>query len=191
MTLVITSIFAGVGVTVLGYYAPLMIASSIIAAIGCGLLATLKPDSYHGYWIGYQALTGIGIGMGMQQPLIAVQTVLDISLVPIGTSVIVFTQTIGGALFVSIGQSVFTNKLSEGLVKHAPSVDPKVILQTGATAIQKTIDKAVLPGVTIAYNDALTQAFLVSAVMAAMTIIGSAAIEWKSVKGKKIEMAAA
>jgi hypothetical protein len=191
MTLVITSIFAGVGVTVVGYYAPLMIVSSVIAAIGCGLLSTLKPDSYHGYWIGYQALTGIGIGMGMQQPLIAVQTVLDISLVPIGTSVIIFVQTLGGALFVSIGQSVFTNKLSEGLIKYAPSVDPKVILATGATAIQKTIDKSVLPGVTIAYNDALTQAFLVSAVMAALTIIGSAAVEWKSVKGKKVEMAAA
>jgi hypothetical protein len=191
MTLVITSIIAGVVVTVSGYYTPLMIVSSVISAVGCGLLVTFKPDSYHGYWIGYQCLTGIGIGMGMQQPLMAVQTVLDISLVPIGTSVIVFVQTLGGALFVSIGQSVFTNKLSEGLVKHAPSLDPAVILITGATALQKTVDPAALPGVKLAYNDALTQAFLVSAVMAAMSIIGSLAVEWKSVKGKKIEMAAA
>jgi hypothetical protein len=105
--------------------------------------------------------------------------------------VVIFVQTLGGALFVSIGQSVFTNKLSEGLIKYAPSVDPKVILATGATALQKTLDPAVLPGVTHAYNDALTQAFLVSAVMAALTIIGSVAVEWKSVKGKKIEMGAA
>jgi hypothetical protein len=68
MALVITSIIGGIGVTVVGYYAPLMIVSSVLAAIGCGLLSTLKPDSYHGYWIGYQCLTGIGIGMGMQQP---------------------------------------------------------------------------------------------------------------------------
>jgi hypothetical protein len=39
-------------------------------------------------WIGYQALVGIGIGMGMQQPMIAVQAVLDISQVPIGTSIV-------------------------------------------------------------------------------------------------------
>jgi hypothetical protein len=32
---------------------------------------------------------------------------------------------------------------------------------------------------------------LVSAIMAVLTLIGSAAIEWKSVKGKKIEMGAA
>lgn len=168
-----------------------MIASTVIVAIGSGLISTLTPSSGHAQWIGYQALTGIGIGLGMQQPLIAVQTVLDISQVPIGTSVIIFVQTLGGALFVSIGQNVFTNKLVSGLAEYAPSIDPKIVLETGATSIQQTIEKSQLPGVTLAYNNALTRAFLVSAVMAASTIIGSAAIEWKSVKGKKIEMAAA
>ncbi|KAG9230449.1 putative HC-toxin efflux carrier [Amylocarpus encephaloides] len=191
MSLVITSIIGGIGVTLVGYYAPLMIVSSVVTAIGVGLLYTFTPESDHSYWIGYQCITGVGIGLGMQQPLIAVQTVLDISQVPIGTSVIVFVQTLGGALFVSVGQSVFTNKLSEGLAAYAPSIDPAIVLRTGATAIQKSIDAAVLPGVTKAYNGALTQAFLVAAVMAAMTIFGSAAIEWKSVKGKKIEMGSA
>ncbi|KAH6666631.1 putative HC-toxin efflux carrier [Halenospora varia] len=191
LTLVVVSVVGGIGVTVVGYYAPLMIGSSVLVAIGVGLLYTLTPESDHKYWIGYQAITGIGIGLGMQQPLIAVQTVLDISQVPIGTSVIIFVQTLGGALFVSVGQNVFTNKLSEGLAKYAPTVDPKIVLSTGATSIQKSIDKALLPGVTLAYNNALTQAFLVAAIMATATIIGSAAIEWKSVKGKKIEMGAA
>jgi hypothetical protein len=84
---------------------PLMIASTVLAAVGAGLLSSLKPDSDHQMWIGYQAICGIGVGLGMQQPLIAVQTVLDISLVPIGTSIIIFTQTLGGALFVSVGQN--------------------------------------------------------------------------------------
>jgi hypothetical protein len=170
--------------------APLMIGSTIFTAIGVGLLTSLKPDSDHSYWIGYQALTGIGIGMGMQQPLIAVQTVLDISQVPIGTSVIIFAQTLGGALFVSVGQNVFSNKLVSDLAKFAPTIDPQSILKTGATSIHQTIDPTALPGVIHAYNNALTQAFLVAAIMSAATIIGSACIEWKSVKGKKIEMAA-
>jgi hypothetical protein len=67
-----------------------MIASSILAAVGAGLLYTLTPESDHNYWIGYQAIIGIGIGLGMQQPLIAVQTILDISEIPIGTSVVCF-----------------------------------------------------------------------------------------------------
>ena len=152
---------------------------------------TFTPETNHSAWIGYQAIAGIGIGLGMQQPLIAVQTVLDISQVPIGTSVIIFLQTLGGALFVSIGENIFTNKLVENLAKYAPSIDPKIVLSTGATSIQHTIDKAELPGVTLAYNNALVQSFLVAAIMAALTILGSLSIEWKSVKGKKVEVAAA
>jgi len=191
LSLVLVSIISGIGVTVVGYYAPLMIASSVIAAIGAGMLSTFTPASGHAMWIGYQCLTGIGIGLGMQQPLIAVQTVLDISQVPVGTSVIIFVQTLGGALFVSIGENVFTNKLVANLAKYAPEINPEIVLSTGATSIQQTISKASLPGVTLAYNNALTHAFLVSAIMAALTLVGSAAIEWKSVKGKKIEMGAA
>ncbi|KAF7878843.1 hypothetical protein EAF04_000046 [Stromatinia cepivora] len=191
LTLVIVSIISGVGVTTIGHYAPFMIVSSVIAAVGIGLLTTFKPDTNHAAWIGYQCLAGIGIGFGMQQPLIACQTVLDISQVPTGTSVIIFVQTLGGALFVSIGQNIFTNKLSQNLAHYVPDLDPAVVLSTGATSIQKDIAPEYLAGVTISYNNALTQSFLVAAVMAALTIIGSLAIEWKSVKGKKIEMAAA
>lgn len=168
-----------------------MIGSSILMSIGVGLMYTFTPESDYSKWIGYQAIAGIGIGLGMQQPLIAVQTILDISQVPIGTSVIIFVQTLGGALFVSIGENIFTNKLVQNLAKYAPSIDPKIVLSTGATSIQSTIDKAQLPGVTLAYNNALVQSFLTAAVMAALTIVGSLTIEWRSVKGKKIEMGAA
>jgi hypothetical protein len=98
---------------------------------------------------------------------------------------------LGGALFVSVAQNVFSNKLAQGLAKYAPTVDPKIVLNTGATSIQHSIDPAVLSGVTMAYNDGLTQAYLVATIMACFTIIGSLTIEWKSVKGKKIEMGAA
>lgn len=191
LTMVVASVFAGIGVTTVGYYAPLMIASTILTSIGVGLMYTFVPGTGHEKWIGYQALAGIGIGLGLQQPLIAVQTVLPISKVPVGTSVIIFVQTLGGALFVSIGQNVFTNKLIQGLQEWVPNIPPKTILSIGATSIQQTIDPVDLPGVTHAYNSALTHAYLVAAAMAVLTILGSVTIEWKSVKGKKIEAVAA
>ena len=89
---------------------------------------------------------------------------------------------LGGALFVSIGQNVFSNKLLQGLAKYAPSIDPSIILKIGATSIQSTVGKSVLPGVTLAYNDALTHSFLVAAVMAAVGLVPALAMEWKSVK---------
>lgn len=44
-----------------------MIVSSILAAVGTGMLSTFTPESGHAMWIGYQCLAGIGIGLGMQQ----------------------------------------------------------------------------------------------------------------------------
>ena len=102
-----------------------------------------------------------------------------------GTALIVFSQTIGGAVFVSVGQNIFTNKLVETLRVYAPDVDALSVLTVGATRIHTVYHGAELEGVKRSYNDALTQAFLVSAIMGAMTVVGSLAMPWTNVKGKK------
>lgn len=98
----IFSIMGGIGVTVIGYYTPFMIIGAAFAAVGAGLLTTFEVDTGSGMWIGYQALCGAGIGLVMQQPMIAAQTVLKLEDVPTGTSTIIFFQTLGGALFISV-----------------------------------------------------------------------------------------
>jgi len=74
-------------------------------------------------------------------------------------------------------------------------LDPTLVLQVGATNIQSYLAKTApqyLSGVIIAYNEALVKAFTVATAMGALSIIGSATVEWKSVKGKKnVEMATA
>lgn len=189
--LVIISMVSGVAVTKLGYYTPFVIASSVLMSIGAGLLTTLKPESNHSMWIGYQVIFGFGVGFGMQQTLIAVQTVLPRADVPVGTAIIMFSQTLGGALFISVAQSIFTNSLLKNLKAVVPDLDPALVLATGATKLKDVIDPKDLAGVILAYNDTLTTTFRVGVAMAVLSIIGSVALEWKSVKGKKIEMAAA
>lgn len=187
--LVLMSIVSGGAVTVIGYYTPWMIASTIFMSIGVGLLSTLDVDSGPAKWIGYQIIYGFGVGFGMQQPIIAAQTVLKLDDVPVGTSLIIFMQTLGGALFISVAQNIFTNRLVSNLLAKVPSLDPSIVLRTGATSLKHAdgIDPRLLPDVLFAYNRALTQTFYVSLALAALSIFGSAGIEWKSVKGKKIE----
>ncbi len=60
LSLVLISIISGIGVTVLGYYAPFMIISSILTAVGVGLMSTWKTDTNHSMWIGYQVIYGLG-----------------------------------------------------------------------------------------------------------------------------------
>lgn len=110
---------------------------------------------------------------------------------PTATSCIVFFQTIGGALFVSVAENVFNNKLVSFVAEYAPGMDSTVVLSTGATSIQDVIKEKYpqyLDGVTLAYNDAITQTLLVAAIVAALSIVGSGLMPWGSVKGKKVEM---
>ena len=191
---VLFSIITGGAVTTLGYYTPFMIFSSVMMAIGGGLIATWKVDTGHAKWIGYQVIYGIGVGSGMQQSLIAAQTVLHLDDVPTGTSIIMFAQTFGGALFISVAQNVFTNRLIRNLLENVPTLNPAIVLQTGATNLKDAVtasNPSLLPAVQTAYNSALVQGYYVSVAMAALSIFGAIGIEWKSVKGKKLETVAA
>lgn len=52
--LVIVSMLAGGLVTYFGYYTPFMLLSSVLMAIGAGLLSTFETTTGHAAWIGYQ-----------------------------------------------------------------------------------------------------------------------------------------
>ncbi|EHL03825.1 putative Uncharacterized MFS-type transporter [Glarea lozoyensis 74030] len=164
LSVVVGAISSGGLVTVIGHYVPFMIASTVLMSVGEGLLTTFQPNTGHSKWIGYQVICGLGIGFGMQQPLIAVQVVLPMELVPAGTALLVFCQTLGASIFVSVAQNQFQNKLIRDLHRFAPSLDPRVVINAGATNLSAIVSANVLPFVVRAYN----------------------AIEWKSVKGKQI-----
>jgi MFS family permease len=192
VAVVLFSVVAGAAVTIWGYYTPFMIVGSAVAAVGFGLTTLFEPDTSSGVWIGYQIIIGAGIGVAFQQPLMAAQTVLDIEDVPTGTSVIVFLQTLGGALFVSVSQNVFANKLVQYVAEYVPEMaDPSVILGVGATSVAQVVEPVLLPRVKLAFNDALTQTFIVFTALTAISILGALMVEWRSVKGKPMEIAAA
>ncbi|KAK4546220.1 hypothetical protein LTR36_002357 [Oleoguttula mirabilis] len=191
LSLVVFSMISGLVITKVGYYTPFVIMSSVLMAVGAGMLSSMKTTSSSGEWIGYQIIFGAGVGFGMQQTLIAVQTVLPKEDVPIGTALMMFCQTLGGALFISVAQNVFTNRLLSNLKEAAPGVDLALVLSTGATSLRDVIPEQYLPGVQVAYNNSVMSTFYVAVAMASFSILGSLAFEWKSVKGKKIEMTAA
>ncbi|RVD80194.1 uncharacterized protein DFL_008099 [Arthrobotrys flagrans] len=191
LTLVIMSIVAGGSVTATGYYNPFVIASSILGTVGAGLMSTWEVDTAHPKWIGYQAIFGLGIGMGMQQPLIAVQAVLKHRDIATGTAIIIFSQTLGGALSISIAQNVFNNQLIKNLGSEVPNLDPSIVLVTGATSLKDVLPSEFLAGVLRAYNLSLTQTFYIAVAFMGLSTVGALALEWRSIKGKKIEMGGA
>ncbi|KAK9365306.1 major facilitator superfamily domain-containing protein [Lipomyces kononenkoae] len=191
LSLVVLSLVCGGTVTAIGHYVPMLFLSSILSSIGAGLLTTFTVNTAHPQWIGYQVIYGAGIGAGMQMPLLAAQVVLKLDDVPVGTALIVFAQTLGGALFVSVAQNVFSNRLVSGVIQAAPGLDPKLVISAGATNIGTMIPSQYVAGVQIAYNRALTETWYVAVAMSCLSIIGAIGMEWKSVKGQKLEAVAA
>ena len=185
LALVVGSICGGQIVGRIGYYLPLILTSACIMPIGAGLITTFKVNSGEGVWIGYQVLFGIGLGTGMQQGAIAAQTVLNKKDVPTGVSLMFFTQMLGGAIFVSVGQNVFDSHLVSGLIGVVRDLNPEIIVNTGATDLRNIVPVKDLHEVLVVYNSALRQVFLVATAMGSVAILGGLLIEWRSVKGEQ------
>ncbi|KAL8722884.1 MAG: hypothetical protein Q9225_000717 [Loekoesia sp. 1 TL-2023] len=178
---------SGALTTKFGYYAPWMYVGTLLMAIGSSLLTTLKADSNVGRWVGYQLILGLGCGAGFQQPTIAAQAVLNLHDVPVGVSINMFLNLLGGTIFVSVSQNVFTTRLISNVVETLPQIDPLAVVNTGATEIKKLVTGTEdVRRLLEAYNGALTHSYEVAVVLACLTIFGAIAIEWKSVRGKDL-----
>jgi hypothetical protein len=191
LAVVVGTIVSGGLVSKIGYYNPFMLASTVLTSVGAGLFTTFELDTGSPKWIGYQVICGFGIGLGLQLPLVAIQTVLDMSEIPTATALILFMQLFGAVIFVSVGESLLTNKLVSYISQVVPGVDAVAVASSGATNIQHAMPPEYLHGVTKVYNDALVQVFKLVLAMSCLTSIGSVAMEWKSVKGKQTQTPAA
>lgn len=118
---------------------------------------------------------GLGLGLGMQQPSVAAQVSLNRKDVSTGISVVFFAQTLGGAIFVSVANNIFDNKLAKGL-STIPGINSDLVTQVGATDLRNVVPQQSLASVLVVYNLALRNAFYVCASLAAATIIGCLAV---------------
>lgn len=182
--LVISSIMAGFLTKKIGYYVPWMYICAVLMPTGAGLICTFTTATNHSKWISYQFLFGFGLGIGMQQPSVAVQAVLARKDVPTGVSLMFFMQSLGGAICTSISNNVFTNKLAQGLA-HIPGVDVRTVANVGATDLRKFVPAGSLPDVLRLYNAALITAFYVAAALSSCVILGVLPMQWISIKKRQ------
>lgn len=50
----------------MGYYLQFVLCGTILASIGSGLLSTLQVSTASRFWLGYQVVYGLGVGMVVQ-----------------------------------------------------------------------------------------------------------------------------
>lgn len=185
LSVVVGSIMSGGLTQRIGYYTPFMILGSSLMAVGTGLITTWNMNTSSSMWIGYQVILGYGVGCTMQHPNLAVQIVLPKQDVPTGTAVLSLCQTLGGAVFTAVGQNLYIDKFSSGL-QRIGGLDPKHILEGGATDLTKSVPEALRFAVLQAYNNSLTKGtFFAALIVACLAVPAALGMEWRSVKEKR------
>ena len=189
----LTQIVGGTLIGQWGVFNPFLIAGAALTAVGSGLLITLDRNSGHSAWIGYQALTGIALGLCLSVPIIVTQRIAkpaDVSTAtaivlckspsssnhpPISLSLITYVhhlvfQSFGGSLIVSAGNSIFENEVVKTLPSIAPTLNPALVLAVGSTELQDNFTGAQLSAVLTAYVKGIQSAFAIAVAAAGIAV---------------------
>ncbi|KAF4438561.1 major facilitator (MFS1) transporter [Fusarium acutatum] len=176
---------SGKAITKTGTAAPYLVVSSIIVTIASGLFYTLDIGTSTGKWVGYQILAGFGYGVGLQVPVVISQAFAAPSDMAPVTSIIIFSRTIGGTFLITAAQSGFINQIIHKLSSTAPTVDPALVTETGATTLRQNFSGAELNGILHAYSWGIKVAFAITIAACGITAITSLFTKWTNIHHKK------
>ncbi|KAJ9658573.1 hypothetical protein H2198_003591 [Neophaeococcomyces mojaviensis] len=183
--LAVSSLVGGIGMTKLGYYAPFMIATTVLAPIASGLLTTLNLDSQLAKAAALLGMLGFSLGLSMGAPFIAISTILKTKDVAIGGSILGFGGGMGSALFVSTAAVLFQNRLEAEVGMAVPGMNITNIEHAGLSDIRGAIGEDKLKSVLVGYNTATVQTLYIPLALTILMILGSGLIEWRSTKKKQ------
>ncbi|KAF7312507.1 Major facilitator superfamily protein [Mycena indigotica] len=160
LSAVIFLIASSVATGKIGYYWPFLVIGPVFILIGSGLMFTLNSLTPTAKIIGFQILIGLGAGLGMQSPTLAMQAEFDESphLVGQATSVVSFAQFMGATIGVGIAEPTFASTLTRALARYAPNA-PAAIVKESPTSIYTELSPELIPAVARAYASSLRWVF--------------------------------
>lgn len=123
----------------------------------------------------------------MIQAIIAVQTVVTGEELSSAMAFIVFTQSLGPAIALTLCQLIFYSSLETQLPRQAPNADAAEIIRVGATAFRGVVAEEDLRGVLVAYSNSISRAFYLVAALAAACGLVLWGMGWVNLKAKKPE----
>ena len=142
-----------------GKYKWMTIVMAISSGIGFALMATLSESQP--LWITEVifALTGFGVGIGMQILVLVVQNEFPHNIVGTATAANNFFRQIGSTMGASLVGSMFTSRLAQDLSATLPKADNISIASITPTMVDKLPD-SVQQIIANGYSDALVPLFI-------------------------------
>jgi hypothetical protein len=98
---------------------------------------------------------------------------------------LIFSQSLSGSIFLSIADTVFTNKLRAWIDQFAPTVNPQIVINAGATGVRQVVSPQDLSGVLAAYAKSCDDVFFLAMAASAAAFLFAWGLGWTDIRKKK------
>jgi EmrB/QacA subfamily drug resistance transporter len=153
-----------------------LVTGSLSLVAGLGLLSTIDhrtPEWHAGVFL---AVMGIGMGMLLQNYVLAVQNTVDVSEVGATSATVMFFRSLGGAVGVSVLGAILAAQVKDDVTTKLAALGVKGT-GSGSLLDVSSMPEPVAEIVRAAYGDATGLIFLVAACVALLSIVTSLLIK--------------
>jgi EmrB/QacA subfamily drug resistance transporter len=168
----IGSVLSGQLISRTGKWKRYLIAGSVLLIGGLGLAGTM--DHTTELWLSgvFTAVLGLGLGMLMQNLVLAVQNTVSASDIGTASASVAFFRSVGGAIGVSVLGAVMSNRVKELATQGLADAG----IKAGSGASGASLDLADMPApirdiMRAAYGDATAEIFLIAGAIAVVALI--------------------
>src|SRR3954453_6763714 len=170
--LLISSTVSGQLITRTGRWKRYLVLGTVLLVAGMGLLGTIDHRTSYTVMAGYMALLGLGVGMSMQNLVLAVQNTVDVRDIGAASSVVTFFRSMGGAAGVSVLGSIAATRVSTQVAEGLRAMGLPAPQGGGS----ESLDLAVLPApirdlVRAVYGDVIGDVFVYAALVSAVAVL--------------------
>ena len=177
--LFVASTVSGQMVSRTGHYKWIMATGAGLQVIGLAAMGTIHADTPFWHLAVYMVVLGAGVGMMMQNFVLAVQNSLSITDIGAGTSTIAFFRTLGGAMGVSVLGAVLSSRVSTAMtdgIRTLSLEDQGIAAQAlGGGGLpnlsELQLPDSVLSVVHNAFGDSVPELFLIGAPLSLVGLI--------------------
>jgi predicted MFS family arabinose efflux permease len=180
--LLVSSTVSGLLITKYGRWKGFLVGGSVLVLVGFALLSTIDHETNMVLLCGFLFVLGTGIGMTMQNLVLAVQNTVAATDLGAASSAVAFFRSLGGTIGVSVLGAVLSNHVAE-LIRNGLAQIPGAAEAAGAGGGDVGLaDFADAPApirvlIAASYGDATGRIFLISAVLAVVALVAVAFIK--------------
>ncbi|MGW0992441.1 MFS transporter [Streptomyces sp. NPDC002523] len=175
--LFISSTVSGQFITRTGRWKGWLVTGGVLVTAGLGLLGTIRYDTDYWKMAIFMALLGLGIGMMMQNLVLATQNQVAPSDLGSASSTVTFFRSLGGAVGVSALGAVMSHRITHYVQDGISALSPKyqaALAGSGSTDSIPDMNALPKPIRTLlerAYGHGIADVFLIAAALAAVAFL--------------------